>query len=86
MKKKTPATQPQISPELLVITNGVNDQITKIMERRNMSKSQLAAAMGTSQPYISRISKGDVNFSLSSLLKIADAIDCELVVKFQKKR
>jgi len=86
MKKKTKAPQPQISPELLAITQGVNDQITKIMERRNMTKSQLATAMGTSQPYISRISKGDVNFSLSSLLKIADALDCDLVVKFQKKR
>lgn len=86
MKKKIKAPQPQISPELLAITQGVNDQIVKIMARRNMTKSQLAAAMGTSQPYISRISKGDVNFSLSSLLKIADALDSDLVVKFQKKR
>lgn len=86
MKKKTKAPLPKISPELLVITQGVNEQITKIMERRSMSKSQLATAMGTSQPYISRISKGDVNFSLSSLLKIAEALDTDLVVKFQKKR
>ena len=86
MKKKIAPVQPSISPALLAITQGVNDQIVKIMERRNMSKSQLAQAMGTSQPYISRISKGDVNFSLSSLLKIADALDCELNVKFTKKR
>lgn len=86
MKKKIAPAQPSISPALLAITQGVNDQIVKIMERRNMSKSQLAQAMGTSQPYISRISKGDVNFSLSSLLKIADALDCELNVKFTKKR
>ena len=86
MKKKTAPVQPPISPALLAITQGVNDQIVKIMERRNMSKSQLAQAMGTSQPYISRISKGDVNLSLSSLLKIADALDCELNVKFTKKR
>jgi len=86
MKKKTKAPLPKISPELLAITQGVNEQITKIMDRRSMTKSQLATAMGTSQPYISRISKGDVNFSLSSLLKIAEALDTELVVKFQKKR
>lgn len=86
MKKKTKTPQPKISPELLAITQGVNDQIVKMMARRHMTKSQLATAMGTSQPYISRISKGDVNFSLSSLLKIADALECDLVVKFQKKR
>lgn len=86
MKKKTKIPQPKISPELLAITQGVNDQIVKMMARRHMTKSQLATAMGTSQPYISRISKGDVNFSLSSLLKIADALECDLVVKFQKKR
>ncbi len=86
MKKKIKAPEAKISPELLAITQGVNDQIVKIMERRHMSKSQLATAMGTSQPYISRISKGDVNFSLSSLLKIADALECDLTVKFQKRK
>jgi transcriptional regulator with XRE-family HTH domain len=44
------------------------------MERLGVSRSELARRLGTSPAYVTKILRGDTNFTLSSLAKIAEAL------------
>ncbi|MDP2920074.1 MAG: helix-turn-helix transcriptional regulator, partial [Dehalococcoidia bacterium] len=55
--------------------------IQSIIERRNqlrMSQTELAKAIGTKQPAISRLEKGDTNTTLRTFFKVADALDLDI--------
>ena len=65
------------------------DMIRSIIERRSklgISQAQLANIIGTKQPAISRLEKGDSNTTLSTFFKVADALDLDISVKSRKKR
>jgi len=51
------------------------------MESKKISQADLAAAMGVSQPYISRVLKGNVNFTLATMTKLARALGAEIHVR-----
>ena len=58
--------------------------IRSIIERRNqlqISQAQLAEIIGTKQPAISRLENGAYNATLSTLFKVADALDLDISVK-----
>jgi len=55
--------------------------IHSIIERRNqlqISQAQLAKIVGTKQPAISRLENGAYNTTLSTLFKVADALDLDI--------
>ena len=55
--------------------------IHSIIERRNqlqISQAQLAKIFGTKQPAISRLENGAYNTTLSTLFKVADALDLDI--------
>ena len=55
--------------------------IQTLIERRNelrMSQTQLASIAGTHQPAISRLERGDGNMMLSTLFKVANALNMRL--------
>lgn len=57
------------------------DMIRSLMERRNqlcISQTQLARMVGTKQPAISRLEKGDYNTTLSTFFKVANALDLDI--------
>jgi DNA-binding XRE family transcriptional regulator len=61
--------------------------IRSLIERRNelgISQTQLAQAIGTQQPAISRLEKGDSNTTISTLFKVADALDLDVTLKVRK--
>jgi transcriptional regulator with XRE-family HTH domain len=58
----------------------VGDAIDR-MERVSMTKAQLADRLGTSPAYVSRVMKGDVNFTLETMTKIAMATGGRLDVR-----
>lgn len=63
------------------------DMIRSLIERRNqlhLSQTQLAQMVGTRQPAISRLEKGDYNTTLSTLFKVADALNLDISLKAQK--
>jgi DNA-binding XRE family transcriptional regulator len=61
-------------------------QIRALREARSLSQAQLARALGTQAPAISRIEDADYDgHSLRILRKIADYFDQELVVTFEPK-
>jgi len=60
------------------------DMIRGLIERRNqlhISQTQLARMVGTKQPAISRLEKGDYNTTLRTLFKVADALGLDISLK-----
>lgn len=63
------------------------DMVRALIKRRNklgISQAELARIIGTQQPAISRLEKGDNNATLSTLFKVADALDLEISLKAKK--
>ncbi|NQT72367.1 MAG: helix-turn-helix transcriptional regulator [Chloroflexi bacterium] len=62
------------------------EMIQKLIERRNklnMSQTQLAKIIGTKQPAISRLERGDYNTTLGTLFKVASALDMDLEISLK---
>lgn len=65
------------------------DMISSLIERRNqlqMSQTELASIVGTKQPAISRLEKGDYNTTLSTFFRVANALDLDISLKVRKKK
>ena len=63
------------------------DMIRGIIERRSqmhISQTQLAKMVGTRQPAISRLEKGDYNTTLSTFFKVANALNLDISLKAQR--
>jgi len=53
-------------------------QLQELMEKKGINKAQLARSVGKSGPYITKIMKGECNFTIESMVELADAIDGKL--------
>jgi DNA-binding XRE family transcriptional regulator len=63
------------------------DMIHTLIKRRNqmkISQSELAEKIGTKQPAISRLEKGDYNTTLKTFFRVAEALDLEISYKAKK--
>jgi len=64
------------------------EMIRSLIERRNqlkLSQTQVAQIIGTKQPAISRLEKGDYNTTLNTFFKVADALDLDICLKTRKR-
>jgi DNA-binding XRE family transcriptional regulator len=64
------------------------DMIRSLIKRRNqlrISQTELARIIGTKQPAISRLEKGDYNTTLKTFFKVAEALDLEISYKARKR-
>ena len=62
--------------------------IRSLIERRSklgISQTKLARVIGTKQPAISRLEKGDYNTTLSTFCKVANALDMDISLKARRK-
>ncbi len=62
--------------------------IRDILSRRselNLSQIELARLVGTKQPAISRLERGDGNTTIDMLRKIANALDADLEISLKPK-
>lgn len=50
------------------------EELSRLMELRGMTRAELAAAIGSSPPYITKVLKGNVNFTLATMTKLAKAL------------
>ena len=66
------------------------EMIQSLIKRRNqlrISQSQLARIVGTRQPAISRLERGEFNnVTLSTLIKVANALDLDLDISLKARR
>ncbi|MCK5576730.1 MAG: helix-turn-helix domain-containing protein [Dehalococcoidales bacterium] len=64
------------------------DMISSVIERRNqlgISQTKLAKIVGTKQPAISRLEKGDYNTTLSTFFKVTNALGLDISLKARGK-
>jgi len=64
------------------------DLVRTIIERRNqlqISQTRLARIIGTRQPAISRLEKGDSNTTLNTLFKVAEALDLDIALSVRSR-
>jgi predicted XRE-type DNA-binding protein len=68
----------------------IYEMIRSLIKRRNqlrMSQSQLARTVGTRQPAISRLERGEFNnVTLITLIKVAHALDLDLDFSLKTRR
>jgi len=57
-------------------------QIALARQRVKMTQSELAMRLGTRQSNISRLEKGNYNFTVDMLEKIAEALGAKVVIRF----
>lgn len=54
------------------------EELVRWMDIKGMSRADLAKALQSSQPYVTKALKGDVNFTLSSMVKLSRALGLRL--------
>lgn len=97
MKNKKPTRYEDFEAELLD-RPGVHGEydalkpkyelVQTIIERRNqlkISQTELARIIGTRQPAISRLEKGDSNTTLRTFFKVAEALDLDISLNIRQK-
>jgi DNA-binding Xre family transcriptional regulator len=63
----------------------IADQVVAQRTARNLSQRELAELVGTTQSAIARLEGGGRPPRIDTLLKIADALDCELAVELRPR-
>lgn len=56
------------------------EEVEIFMKRKKISRADLAKKMDTSAPYVSKVLRGEANFTLETMVKIAMAVDAEIEV------
>lgn len=63
----------------------IADQVVDQRRRRRLSQAALAELVGTTQSAIARLESGGRPPRIDTLRRIADALDCELVVSLRPR-
>jgi transcriptional regulator with XRE-family HTH domain len=66
----------------LQITNAIH----RFMKEENVTQNELAKRLGKSQPYVSKILKGETNFTIESIALIARALNATFQIHLSQKR
>ena len=63
----------------------IAEQVVEQRRARDLSQQELAELCGTTQSAIARFERGGRPPKIDTLLRIAEALDCELVVEFRPR-
>jgi transcriptional regulator with XRE-family HTH domain len=63
----------------------VADQVAERRQAQGLSQRELAELVGTTQSAIARLERGGRPPRIDTLLRIADALDCDLVVELRPR-
>lgn len=63
----------------------LTENICKRMAHENISRTEFAKRLSVSPPAVTKILRGNSNFTLKTLLSIADALGQELSIDFKEK-
>jgi transcriptional regulator with XRE-family HTH domain len=56
------------------------EDLVALMNSRGLTRTALAEKIGTSPAYVTKILRGETNFTLDSMVRIAQALDCKVTV------
>ncbi len=54
------------------------EEVARSLRRKNLSRRQLSEMMSVSEPYVSKVLKGDANLTLKTMVKVCSALGSEL--------
>jgi transcriptional regulator with XRE-family HTH domain len=60
------------------LVHDFTESLVQRMEEQGVSRALLARRLGTSQAYVTKILRGDVNFTLATLVKLARAVGAQV--------
>jgi len=60
----------------------LNAQISSAMQVHDVSRSELAARLGTSRAYVTKLLDGQENMTLKTLVRVANALEMKVDAKF----
>jgi transcriptional regulator with XRE-family HTH domain len=63
----------------------IADKVAERRQEKGLSQRQLAEIVGTTQSAIARLERGGRPPRIDTLLRIADALECELVVDLRPR-
>jgi transcriptional regulator with XRE-family HTH domain len=63
----------------------IAEQVTEQRKARGLSQKELAELTGTTQYAIARLESGGLPPRIDTLLRIAEALDCELIVELRPR-
>ncbi len=61
------------------------EEVFRWMEEQEVSRAELARRMGTSPAYVTKILRGNANFTLASMVKLARALGAELRIELEPR-
>jgi transcriptional regulator with XRE-family HTH domain len=64
----------------------IADKVAERRQARGLSQRELAELVGTTQSAIARLERGGRPPRIDTLLRIADALECDLVVDLKPRR
>jgi transcriptional regulator with XRE-family HTH domain len=71
--------------ELRAAYRAIADQVAAQRARHRLSQRELAELCGTTQSAIARLESGRRAPRIDTLIRVADALDCELVVRLRPR-
>ena len=60
----------------------ITENICEKLEKKNITRAKFADILGVSPPAVTKILNGNSNFTLKTLLSIADALGLNLAIRF----
>lgn len=57
------------------------ENLHRLMKKKNIKKSELAKQLGTSAAYITKVLRGDANFTLKTMFRLAKAVGGNLQLR-----
>lgn len=62
------------------ITMKFADSIYQMMQENNINSTELAESLKTSNAYISKVLRGEANYTVETMVKLASAVNCKLEI------
>lgn len=63
----------------------LTEKICKRMEEKNINRSELASLLQVSPAFVTKILNGTSNFTLKTMMLLADALECQLSIDLKPK-
>lgn len=60
---------------------GFTEEVFLLMEQKKITRADLARRIGTSPAYVTKILRGNANFTLATMVKLARALEVELRIE-----
>lgn len=64
--------------QLALLVHDFTEALVRRMEEQGMSRAELARRLGTSQAYVTKVLRGNVNFTLATLAKLGRATGAQV--------